>query len=101
MQRGDAAKLGLMALFGAAIEPLLTRRRRGVEPTPTGQALLARARSAVRLDRLRVELGRYGQGVQGSAHVFASPSAFAESLPDDVRRSWVAIRGTGSDWTNG
>ncbi|MEN9418766.1 MAG: hypothetical protein RI988_2386 [Pseudomonadota bacterium] len=65
--------------------PLLSRRRRGVEPTAAGQALLARAREVLSgLERLRVELSSYGQGVQGSARVFASPSALAETLPDDV-----------------
>jgi DNA-binding transcriptional LysR family regulator len=65
--------------------PLLTRRRRGVEPTAAGQALLVRAREVLAgLDQVRVELSAYGQGVQGSVRVFASPSALAERLPDDV-----------------
>jgi DNA-binding transcriptional LysR family regulator len=64
---------------------LLTRRRRGVEPTPAGQALLVRAREVLAgLDRMRSELGAYGQGEQGSVRVLASPSALAEHLPDDV-----------------
>jgi DNA-binding transcriptional LysR family regulator len=65
--------------------PLLLRRRRGVELTPAGQALLSRAREVLgALDGLRVELGAFGQGIQGSARVFASPSALAERLPDDI-----------------
>lgn len=65
--------------------PLLTRRRRGVEPTPAGQALLSRAREVLAgMDRMRSELSAYGQGVQGSVRVLASPSALAEQLPDDV-----------------
>jgi DNA-binding transcriptional LysR family regulator len=65
--------------------PLLTRRRRGVEATPAGQALLARAREVLAgLDRVRSELSAYGQGEQGSVRVLASPSALAEHLPDDV-----------------
>lgn len=65
--------------------PLLTRRRRGVEPTPAGQALLARARELLSgLDRIRVELGAWRDGVQGSVRVFASPSVLAERLPDDL-----------------
>lgn len=64
---------------------LLTRGRRGVEPTPAGQALLVRAREVLAgLDRMRSELGAYGQGEQGSVRVLASPSALAEHLPDDV-----------------
>src|SRR6185369_2832750 len=64
---------------------LLARRRRGVEPTPAGQALLARSREVLAgLDQLRVELGAFGAGVQGSVRVFASPSVLAERLPDDI-----------------
>ncbi len=73
--------------------PLLARRRRGVEPTAAGQALLARSREVLgSLDRLRAELGDYGLGVQGSVRVFASPSVLAESLPDDVA-AFVARQG--------
>jgi len=65
--------------------PLLIRRRHGAEPTPAGQALLARAREVLTgLDALRVELGAFGQGIQGSARVLASPSVLAERLPDDI-----------------
>jgi DNA-binding transcriptional LysR family regulator len=65
--------------------PLLVRRRHGVEPTPAGQALLARAREVLAgLDQLRVELGAFGAGVQGSVRVLASPSVLAERLPDDI-----------------
>ena len=64
---------------------LLVRKRRGVEPTPAGEALLARAREILGgLERLRVELGGFGAGVQGSVRVLASPSALAEQLPDDI-----------------
>lgn len=64
---------------------LLARRRRGVEPTAAGLALLARAREVLSgLERLRVELATYGQGVQGSVRVFASPSVIAGRLPTDV-----------------
>jgi len=65
--------------------PLLLRRRRGVELTPAGQALLSRAREVLgALDSLRAELGAFGEGVQGSARVLASPSVLAEQLPLDI-----------------
>ncbi|MFO1287484.1 MAG: LysR family transcriptional regulator [Rubrivivax sp.] len=65
--------------------PLLLRRRHGVQPTPAGQALLARAREVLAgLDQLRVELDAFGQGVQGSVRVLASPSVLAERLPEDI-----------------
>jgi DNA-binding transcriptional LysR family regulator len=67
--------------------PLLLRRRRGVEPTPAGETLLARARELLSaLDRLRAELGAFGLGVQGSVRVLASPSVLAEMLPEDIAR---------------
>lgn len=64
---------------------LLVRRRRGVEPTAAGQALLARAREVLgALDAMRAELGAFGGGVQGSVRVLASPSVLAERLPEDI-----------------
>ncbi len=67
--------------------PLLLRRRRGVEPTPAGEALLARARELLSaLERVRGELGAFGLGVQGSVRVLASPSVLAEQLPEDIGR---------------
>jgi len=67
--------------------PLLLRRRHGVEPTPAGEALLARAREVLgALARMRAELGAFGQGAQGSVRVLASPSVLAEHLPEDIGR---------------
>lgn len=67
--------------------PLLVRRRRGVEPTPAGQALLAAARELLSgMQRARAELSAFGQGVQGHVRVLASPSVLAEQLPDDIAR---------------
>ena len=67
--------------------PLLLRRRRGVEPTPAGEALLSRSRELLSaLARVRGELGAFGEGVQGSVRVLASPSVLAEQLPEDIAR---------------
>lgn len=75
----------LAALEAEAGVTLLLRRRRGVEPTPAGESLLRQAREVLAaLDRMRVELGAFGQGVQGSVRVLASPSVLAEHLPDDI-----------------
>lgn len=72
----------LEAEFGV---PLLLRRRRGVEPTPAGEALLARAREVLStLQRVRGELDAFAQGAQGSVRVLASPSVLAEKLPEDI-----------------
>jgi DNA-binding transcriptional LysR family regulator len=75
----------ITALEAAVGVPLLLRRRRGIELTPAGHALLPRAREVLlALDALRAELGTFGQGVQGSVRVLASPSTLAEQLPDDI-----------------
>lgn len=70
------------ARLGTAV---LVRGRRGVEPTPAGQALLRQAREVLgALDRLEAELDGFAAGVRGSVRVAASVSAIAEDLPDDV-----------------
>lgn len=64
---------------------LLLRQRRGVLPTPAGEALLGRAREVLlAMEAARTELGDFGAGAQGSVRVLASPSALAEALPDDL-----------------
>lgn len=65
--------------------PLLLRGRRGIAPTPAGEALLRRARELLgSLQRLRAELDEFAGGAQGSVRVVASLSALAESLPEDI-----------------
>jgi len=66
---------------------LLVRRSRGVVPTPAGEALLARSREVLgALERARIDVDAFGQGVQGHVRVLASPSALAEQLPEDIAR---------------
>ncbi|MBK9362301.1 MAG: LysR family transcriptional regulator [Rubrivivax sp.] len=73
---------------------LLHRRRRGVEPTPAGEALLARAREVLSaLERVRGEVGAFAAGLQGSVRVLASPSVLAERLPEDIGRFLAAHPG--------
>lgn len=77
----------IAALEADAGVPLLQRQRRGVVPTPAGHALLAGAREWLPgMQRVRAELAGFGQGVQGSVRVLASPSVLAEHLPDDIAR---------------
>jgi DNA-binding transcriptional LysR family regulator len=65
--------------------PLLTRSRRGVEPTAAGRALLEHARSVIfTLDRAVSDIAAFGSGLRGSVSVCASASAIAESLLDDL-----------------
>lgn len=64
---------------------LLVRRRRGVEPTPAGETLLEHARILLgNAQRLVHDMGSFAVGVKGQVRVLASPSALAESLPDDI-----------------
>ena len=64
---------------------LLERGRRGVTVTPAGEALLRNARELLQMmDRVQAELGEYSKGVQGHVRVFASMSAIAEFLPEDI-----------------
>lgn len=75
----------LAALEAEVGVPLVTRRPHGVEPTPGGQALLARAREVLYAhDQLRAELDAFAAGVQGSVRVLASPSVLAGRLPEDI-----------------
>jgi DNA-binding transcriptional LysR family regulator len=72
----------LEAETGAA---LLQRGRRGVVLTQAGEVLLRYARELLQsMDRAHAELGAFASGVQGHVRVFASLSAIAESLPEDI-----------------
>jgi DNA-binding transcriptional LysR family regulator len=65
--------------------PLLKRGRRGIEPTPAGEALLLRARDVLAtMDRMYAELSEFASGVHGSVRVLASLSVLSEYLPDDI-----------------
>src|SRR6478752_7283747 len=64
---------------------LLERGRRGVTVTPAGEVLWRYARESLALlDRMQAELGAFAEGVQGHVRVFASMSAVAQFLPEDV-----------------
>lgn len=64
---------------------LLERGRRGVAVTPAGETLWRYARESLALlDRMQAELGAFAEGVQGHVRVFASMSAIAQFLPEDV-----------------
>ncbi|MET0970702.1 MAG: LysR family transcriptional regulator [Tardiphaga sp.] len=64
---------------------LLERGRRGVSVTAAGEVLWRYARESLQLlDRMQAELGAFADGVQGHVRVFASKSAMAQVLPEDV-----------------
>ena len=65
--------------------PLLVRGRRGVVPTPAGQAVLEHARSLTfTLERLAADAAAFAGGIKGNVRLVASVSAIAESLLEDV-----------------
>lgn len=64
---------------------LLVRGRRGVEPTPTGGALLEHARGMLfSAERIRADVASFNRGIKGHVRLVATSSAVAESLLDDV-----------------
>lgn len=68
--------------LGAA---LLVRGRRGVHPTPAGEAMLEHARNVLfSMARMRSDVEAFAGGVRGQVTVAASASAIAESLLDDL-----------------
>ncbi len=72
----------LEAALGAQ---LLLRGRRGVQPTPAGQALLEHGRALqFTLERLEADVAAYAGGLRGHVRLVASASAVAESLLDDI-----------------
>lgn len=76
-------RIGLMEQECGA--QLLERGRRGVAITPAGETLWRYARESLQLmDRMQAELGAFAEGVQGHVRVFASMSAIAQFLPEDV-----------------
>jgi DNA-binding transcriptional LysR family regulator len=64
---------------------LLRRGRRGVMTTAAGEVLLRYARELLlSMDRAHAEIGALAAGVQGHVRVFASLSAIAEFVPEDI-----------------
>jgi DNA-binding transcriptional LysR family regulator len=75
----------IAALEAALGTPVLLRSRRGVLPTPMGQALLEHARSILfTLEQVHADVAAFSGGIRGHVRLLASASAVAESLLDDV-----------------
>ena len=65
--------------------PLLSRSRRGVQPTAAGIALLEHARNVLfTMERIASDVAAFGGGLKGRVSVCASASAIAEALLDDI-----------------
>jgi DNA-binding transcriptional LysR family regulator len=64
---------------------LLKRSARGVELTPAGTAVLARAHEMLaKVDEMRAEVADYSKGAKGIVRIHANASALAQYLPGDL-----------------
>ncbi|MHC6227536.1 LysR family transcriptional regulator [Pseudomonas sp. X10] len=78
-----AASARIRAMEASLGIPLLERNRRGVQPTPAGQALLQHARLvSQQVDRLQYDLAQYAQGQQGQVRLLCNTAALTEYLPE-------------------
>jgi DNA-binding transcriptional LysR family regulator len=81
----SAVSKRIAQLEGDLSVPLLSRSRRGVEPTPAGLALLEHARTVIfTIERMTSDVAALGGGLKGRVSICASPSAIAEALLDDI-----------------
>ena len=65
--------------------PLFYRSPKGLELTPTAQALLHHARTLLRdIRQMEAELGEHSKGVRGQIRISASVSTIVQHLPRDL-----------------
>ncbi|HEK1007665.1 TPA: LysR family transcriptional regulator [Pseudomonas putida] len=78
-----AASARIRAMEASLGTALLQRNRRGVQPTPAGQALLQHARLiGQQVERLQFDLAQYAQGQQGQVRLLCNTAALTEYLPE-------------------
>ncbi len=78
-----AASARIRAMEASLGVALLERNRRGVQPTPAGQALLQHARLiGQQVERLQFDLAQYAQGQQGQVRLLCNTAALTEYLPE-------------------
>ncbi|UGX88285.1 LysR family transcriptional regulator [Phyllobacterium meliloti] len=65
--------------------PLLERGRRGVEPTPAGDAVAHHARIVLQqIEQMRGELGEFSKGLKSHIRLLANTAAMTEFLPEKL-----------------
>ena len=85
-----SASARIRGMEEAAGTALLQRSRRGVTPTPAGQAVLHHARLVLQqMQRMRGELGDYAQGLKGHVRILGNTAAVTEFLPEPLAE-WLA-----------
>lgn len=86
-----AASERLRDMEAAGEVKLLDRGRRGVWPTPAGEALAHHARLIVRqMVQMRGELGEYASGLRATVRVAANTASLTEFLPERLG-TWMAV----------
>ncbi|OWT80511.1 MULTISPECIES: LysR substrate-binding domain-containing protein [unclassified Achromobacter] len=80
-----SASARLRALEDSLGTPLLARGRRGVTPTPAGQALAYHARGVLQqVDRMQDDLSDYAGGLRGRVRLLCNTAAISEYLPEPL-----------------
>jgi DNA-binding transcriptional LysR family regulator len=78
-----AASARIRAMEASLGVEFLQRNRRGVSPTPAGNALARHARVLLQqAERLQQELSEYAQGVKGQVRLLCNTTAITEYLPE-------------------
>lgn len=78
-----AASARIRAMEASLGVALLERNRRGVQPTPAGQALLLHARTiGQQVERLQFDLAQYALGQHGQVRLLCNTAALTEYLPE-------------------
>lgn len=78
-----AASARIRAMEASLGTDLLLRGRRGITPTPAGNALAQHARLLVQhAEHLQQDLAEYAQGVKGQVRLLGNTTAITEHLPE-------------------
>ena len=78
-----AASARIRAMEAALGVEFLQRSRRGVSPTPAGQALAQHARLLLQqVERMNHDLAEYAQGFKGQVRLLCNTAALTEYLPE-------------------
>ena len=78
-----AASARIRAMEASLGVECLQRSRRGVSPTPAGQALAQHARLLLQqVERMKHDMGEYAQGFKGQVRLLCNTTALTEYLPE-------------------
>lgn len=78
-----AASARIRAIEASLGVELLQRSRRGISPTPAGQALAQHARLLLQqVERMNHDLSEYAQGFKGRVRLLCNTAALTEYLPE-------------------